>query len=160
MTRFWMGISICLLLAVGLIAPLAAQSNVSDFTNIRASGWMRAGSDIEAGGDVDAGGNVAFGEFLVGAMPTPIAVTAGGVITPNGSNLLLTSAGNVGTRLIVTTTVDDGTWLFIQNVGSNTITLTDTAPLVLGGNAALGANDTLIVRLRNGSWVQFSKTDN
>lgn len=72
--------------------------------------------------------NLTVNDFLTLDPVTPITVTSGGTITPTGSNLLLTSAGNVGTRLLVTTTLSNGALLFVQNVGSSTITLTDTAP--------------------------------
>lgn len=152
---FLTGLLLFVLLVLAFAIPLAAQVNVTNFDNVRSDGFIRADGYLRSGSYAQVG------TFLITDMPASnVTVTSGGTITPTGSNLNLTSAGAVGTRLIVTSTVPDGTWLFIQNVGSNTITLTDTAPLVLGGNAALGANDTLVLRLRNGSWVQFSKTDN
>jgi hypothetical protein len=101
------------------------------------------------------------GADLVFGPPTPIAVTSGGVITPAGIYQTLTSAGNVGTSSVVTTT--ERKLLILHNVGANTITLTDTGALVLGGNAALGANDTLTLLSSGGTtskWVQLSKADN
>lgn len=112
--------------------------------------------------DVQYGAAALFGGSLEFVEATPIAVTSGGAIDPDGAvYVTLTSAGNVGTSNVVTTTARR--LLILHNVGSNTITLTDTGQLLLGGNAALGANDTLVLISSGGAaskWVQLSKADN
>jgi len=45
-------------------------------------------------------------------------------------------------------------------VGSNTITLTDTGTLKLGGNAALGQYDSITLLSDGTNWIQVSKADN
>jgi hypothetical protein len=89
------------------------------------------------------------------------ALTIGesGTITPTGGYQRLTSAGNVGTSSI--TGHVEGRILILQNIGSNTITLTDTGTLKLSGNAALGAGDPVILMSDGTNWIQISpESDN
>lgn len=116
--------------------------------------------DLTASDDTTVGDDLVVGGHVRWTPQTVITVTAGGTITPTGGLQYLTAAAARGTRLVITTTVPAGTIQAFYNVGSNTITLTDTAPLVLGGNAALGAKDTLILFHNGTEWVQLSKTDN
>lgn len=158
-------------LAIGLFAsrpgPTAqAASGDSNVTNLVASGDVTAGDDITAGDDLSAGDDASVtddltvGGFLGLTPQTAIAVGYQGTITPTGGLQYLTASAARGTRLVVTTTLPAGTIIAFYNAGANTITLTDTAPLVLGGNAALGAKDTLVLFHNGTEWVQLDKTDN
>jgi len=149
-----------LLLSVMLTGSTVAQSDVSNYDNVRTSGYVIAGTTVTAGTDVIAGDDVTLGGHLGMTPATTITVGYQGTITPTGGLQYLTSTANRGTRLVVTTTLTAGTIQAFYNSGSNTITLTDTAPLVLGGNAALGPGDTLVLFHNGTSWVQLSKTDN
>ena len=92
------------------------------------------------------------------APQTALVVTSGGTITPVGAYQQITAAGAVGTSAI--TAGNAGDVLILINTGSNTITLTDTGTLKLGGNAALGPSDALALFSDGTNWIQVSKADN
>jgi hypothetical protein len=100
------------------------------------------------------------GGFVGATRETTVTVTNGGTVTPLGTYVPLSSAANVGTSAIAGCTAGDtySKLIWFENVGSNTITFTDTGTLKLSGNAALGAFDTLILRcdIATGNWVQFA----
>lgn len=158
--RFYTAGALALVLLGGLFFSLSfsrttgAQAGVSNFDNVQASGY------VQAAGDVIAGSDVTVGDFLGLTPQTAITVTYQGTITPTGGLQYITATAARGTRLIVTTTLTAGTIIALYNSGAQTITLTDTAPLLLGGNAALGAGDTLVLFHNGSAWVQLSKTDN
>ena len=53
-----------------------------------------------------------------------------------------------------------GRVIVLVNVGSNTITLTDTGTLKLSGNAALGQYDNITLMSDGTNWVELSETNN
>lgn len=167
--RFRNGIfTALLLLGVLLVALIAshpgpaaqAATGDSNFTNIVASGDVTAGDDLAAGDDASVTDDLTVGGNIGLTPQTAIVVGYQGTITPTGGLQYLTAAAARGTRLVVTTTLPAGTIIAFYNSGSNTITLTDTAPLVLNGNAALGAKDTLVLFHNGTEWVQLDKSDN
>jgi len=50
--------------------------------------------------------------------------------------------------------------LVLVNVGSNTITLTDTGTLKLSANAALGQYDTITLQSDGTNWIELAKANN
>jgi hypothetical protein len=115
---------------------------------------------ISTSGSVAVGASLSVDNWVTADPASTITVLYQGTITPTGTNQPITAAAARGTRLIVTTTVGSGTILVLENVGAQTITLTDTAPLLLSGNIALGANDTLTLKHNGTSWVQLSTSNN
>lgn len=118
---------------------------------------LTAGS-ATIGNDLAVTDDATIGSDLLATKQTSLTVTSGGTITPTGTYQLITSAGAVGTSSIAGCT--SGRVLVLANSGSNTITLTDTGTLKLGGNAALGATDTLTLICDGTNWNQVSKADN
>jgi hypothetical protein len=110
------------------------------------------------GNDLSVADDATIGSDLITSKQTAVTVTSGGTITPTGTYQLLTSASTVGTSSVAGCT--SGRVLVLANSGSNTITLTDTGTLKLGGNAALGATDTLTLICDGTNWNQVSKADN
>ena len=111
-------------------------------------------------GNVTASGLITVGTFLQlspGAPQTIITGTAG--ITPTTSLHQLTSAGTVANTMSVTG-FTAGQVVILVNVGSNTITITDTGTTMLSANIALGQYDTLMVYFDGTNWVQISTADN
>jgi hypothetical protein len=127
---------------------------------VTASGSL-TGDDVVTTDDATVGDDLLVGGYLKFTPQDVITVTNNSVITPTGSLQYLTSAATRGTRLVVTTTVPAGTiQIFRVATGSSGVTLTDTAPLCLVGNAVLTAGDTLGL-LHNGvCWEQLFKNDN
>ena len=118
---------------------------------------VTAGS-ASIGNDLAVTDDATIGSDLITTKQTAVTVTSGSTITPTGTYQLITSAGAVGTSSVGGCT--SGRVLVLANSGSNTITLTDTGTLKLGGNAALGATDTLTLVCDGTNWNQLSKADN
>jgi hypothetical protein len=94
----------------------------------------------------------------VGATQT---LTADAEITNTNSYLLVSAAGSIGTADIADCTLaNQGDVLAIENVANVTITITDTNPLKLSGNAVLAQWDNLLVFCDGTNWVEFAQADN
>lgn len=83
----------------------------------------------------------------------------GGTITPTGAYHQITATAARGTSS-VSGVATAGRVVTLINIGSNTITLTDTGTLKLSGNAVLGQYDSLVLLSDGTNWIQLSKTDN
>ncbi len=86
-------------------------------------------------------------------------ITYGGTITPTGAYHQITAAAARGTSSVAGVSTA-GRVVTLVNVGSNTITLTDTGTLKLSGNAALGQYDSITLLSDGTNWIQVSKADN
>lgn len=86
-------------------------------------------------------------------------ITAGGTITPTGAYHQITATAARGTSSVAGVNAA-GQVVTLVNVGSSTITLTDTGTLKLGGNAVLGQFDSLTLLSDGTNWIQLSKSDN
>jgi len=126
-------------------AVTAADLTASD--DITATDDLVVGDDLEVGDDL----NVA---DLIASTYTTITVTPGSTITPTGMYQRITSATNAGTSAIANPTA--GRLLIVVNVGSNTITLTDTGTLKLSGNAALAQYDAIQLLGDGTNWIQIA----
>ena len=126
--------------------------------------------DIQSGATTDVGGAlgvtgagtfagiVSIGTFLRIPLEPAIAVTDDSIITPTGTMQQLSAVGNCGTANIAAGT--DGDWLVLFGPAANTITLTDTATLMLNANRALSAHDVLVLTSDGTNWREMSFTDN
>lgn len=122
------------------------------------TGAITAASTFAATGDVSSAARIIVGTFINETKATTVTVTNGGTITPTGTFQPLTSAGNVGTSSLAGCV--SGRLLVLVNLGSNTITLTDTSTLKLSGNAALATNDNVTLLCDGVNWNQVGKSDN
>lgn len=138
--------------------PSVAQSGVTNFTNIKASGDVIAGDDLVAGDDATIADNLTTAD-LYATQSSSQTITFGGTITPTGMYHQITAAAARGTSSVAG--VDTaGRVVVLVNVGSNTITLTDTGTLRLSGNIALGQFDSLTLLSDGANWVQVSTANN
>lgn len=128
------------------VTPALAQSGVSNFTNVVASGYVQSGTYVRVG---------TFERLVPG---TTVVVTTDGTITPVASYQPLSSSGNVQTASIAAGTAGDV--LYMINTSNTTITISDTGTLKLGGNRALGQYDTLTLISDGTNWVERSYTNN
>ena len=115
--------------------------------------------DVTASDDLVVTDDATVGSHMLFTPQTVVTVTNGSTITPTGGLQYLASPANRGTRLVATTTVAAGTVQMFYNSGSFTITLTDTAPLLLDGNVVLEPKNTLVLFHNGTSWVELSRAD-
>lgn len=134
------------------VTPALAQSGVSNFTNVKASGYMQAGTYLESTTYTKIN---TFERLVPG---TTVVVTTDGTITPAASYQPLSSSGNVQTASIAAGTAGDV--LYLINTSNTTITISDTGTLKLGGNRALGQYDTLTLMSDGTNWIERSFTNN
>lgn len=148
-------LAVVILLTAGMFAfvqPSAAQSGLTNFTNVKIAGDLTVGDDALINDDLTT-------DDLYLDKQTAQTISAGGTITPTGAYHQITSAAANGTSSIAGVSTA-GRVLVLVNVGSNTITLTDTGTLKLSGNAALGQFDNITLISDGTNWVQLAKTDN
>jgi hypothetical protein len=114
--------------------------------------------DITLSDDLTVGDIAEVGKLRVTLQPT-ITVAASANISPTGTYQRISAAGAVGTSSIQAGTAGDV--LVLINTGSNTITLTDTATLMLSANVVLGpkGNVTLISAGADG-WYEVATMAN
>jgi hypothetical protein len=114
---------------------------------------VTAGDDVVATDDVFATDTIS-ATWSAHSERSALTIGESGTITPTGTYQRLTSAGNVGTSSIANPT--EGRLLILHNIGSNTITLTDTGTLKLSGNAALGNLDSVVLMADGTNWIQIA----
>ena len=127
---------------------------------IATAGSVTAGNDLAATDDLTVGDDARVGGFIGATPQSTVTVVYQGVITPTGSLVYITAAAARGTRLVLTTTATTGDVIRVVNVGAQTITLTDTAPLVLTANFAMGNKDTLTLYYDGDEWVELARANN
>lgn len=126
------------LLAGALFAamPVGAQGGVTGFANLRITNFYRA------------------------QPRTAITMTQDAALNPSGTYTRLTAAGAVSTSGASITVKPAGTLLILVNVGSNTITFTETGTLISAGNIALGAGDSASLLSDGTNWTQVAASNN
>ena len=172
-------------LAVGASADLgkvylgwvnATRLNVTDTTTL--TGAVTTAGDVVIGDDltVSDGLSVTGDQTLTGAFgvagaatlagelkftaPSAITVTAGSTIATAGYTVVpIAASGTVGTSAVTGCTTA-GKVTILRNTTNQTITITDTSTIMLGGNAALGQYDTLTMLGDGTNCLQISKADN
>ena len=162
------GLLLALVLLVALVQPAWAQNPITRMRNVAISiltvsnglttDDLTVTDDVSVVDDVTVAGSVAVMEDLRLVPATVITLTSGATLTPLGSYQPLASAGAIGFGAI--SAGNAGDTLVLVNTVNQTITITDSATLRLGGNAALGQYDTLTLIYANGAWTQLSKADN
>lgn len=135
-----------------LAVPTVAQSGTTGFTNVRILYDLTVGDDATVADDFTTAD-------LYASKQTVQVVSAGGTITPTGMYHPISSTVATGTSSVVGVSTA-GRLVTSINVGSNTITLTDTGTLKLAGNAALGQYGNITLLSDGTNWIQLAKSDN
>jgi len=142
-----------------MVAPLApAQAqNTACFHAQGGALWA-----CNAGGTMEfrAGSTLSIDTFLTVEPQTALTLGNGDELVPTGTFQPITSAGAVGISGGDIAAGDDGDLLILLNVGSNTITITETTGLVSAGNITLGAGDSATLVYRGSSWYQIGASNN
>lgn len=108
--------------------------------------------------DVGSVGDTTFTGKIINTIPAAVAVTDDSTITPAGSVIVLSAAGNAGTGSIAAGV--SGQVLIIIGPAANTVTISDTGTLKLGGDRALSANDTLSLINDGTNWNEIGFVNN
>ena len=131
-----MALLIAALLFVPLQGMVLAQGGETMFDTVLAGNYYRAGQRAT------------------------LTVTMNGTVNPSGTHQRLTAAGTVATSGANITVKPAGTLLILNNVGSNTITFTETGTLISAGNIALGAGDSATLISDGTNWRQTAASNN
>lgn len=167
LTAVGAAVLLLMVLLVALGSPTAAQSitkfgTVSAIKLIVSNGAtvddITTTDDATIGDDLAVTDDATIASDLTLTPGTAETIGYGEQIDPVGSYHQITAAAARGTSAVAAGTAGDV--LTLINVGSNTITLTDTGTLKLSGNAALGQYDSLVLLSDGTNWVQLAKTDN
>lgn len=118
---------------------------------------LTVSDDLTVTDDVFVGDDLNVAD-IIGSTFTTITLGYAGTITPTGVYQQLTAAAARGTSSVANPTA--GRLVVLINVGSNTITLTDTGTLKLSGNIALGQYDSLTMVGDGTNWIQLATTNN
>jgi len=161
MKKFLLAISICfILLAMGGTA-LAQGGGAGWFdfvTDVRLHGQVKILNDLVIDDDLTVSDTISQ-TWIATSERSAITVDESTTITPTGTYQRITSTRNAGTSSITGPT--EGRRLTLINIGSNTITLTDTGTLKLSGNAALGQYDAIQLLADGTNWIQIApESDN
>lgn len=119
-----------------VVQPAMAQGGVTTFTNLNVSNFYRANER------------------------TAITVTQDMDFTPTGTFQPITAAGAVSFSGDDLTVRPEGSILILVNVGSNTITITETTNIKSAGNIALGAADSATLISDGSDWYQIAASNN
>lgn len=169
MQNIALALSLTVALMLGMVwsfgATPAIAQNIACYMTQGGAKWVGASGcewELRSGAtlDVQAGVDTAFGGLVELTPSDSIAVTDGGYVTPTSSFQPLTSSGNVGTSGAYIAVLPAGTVLVLANLGSNTITFTETGTLVSAGNIALGANDSATLISNGTNWYQIGASNN
>jgi hypothetical protein len=115
-------------------------------------------NDLTVTDDTAVGDDLTVSGDMTLAQQTALTIGVAGTITPVGAYTQITAAAARGTSSI--TAGSAGDVVVIVNVGSNTITLTDTGTLLLAGNVALGQYDSVTLLSDGTNWVQIGTSNN
>lgn len=140
----FVGAAVCMLALLFFViaAPSQAQGGVTGFANLRVTNFYRAQP------------RTAIAFTSVGTITNPLFITSTGTY----QRLTATTAVGVsGERVVIKPA---GTVLTLINVGSNTITITETTHLKSAGNVALGQYDAATFYSDGTNWYQVSASNN
>lgn len=133
LTAFVLTLALIVLLQA---VPSQAQGGVTGFANLRISNFYRA------------------------QVRPVMVITATSTINPSGTYQPISSTAAIGRAGTAITVKPAGTILTLVNIGSQTITFTETGTLVSASNVALGANDAATFYSNGTNWYQVSASNN
>ena len=116
--------------------------------------------EMASDGTFQADAEIDVGTFLNNSAQSTITCAQGATITPTGTYQPITSSGAVTAIAIETSGYTTGDLLYLVNLGSNSITIADTATVKLSGDTALGAADTLTLMFHSTQWIEIAQANN
>ncbi len=128
--------------SVRIMQDLLVLDDVNIQDTARIEGAVTTGADVTVGDDLTAT-DWAMLNRINASRATTITVAASANISPTSSYQRISSAADIGTSSIQAGTAGD--ILILANTGANTITLTDTATLMLPANVVLGPKGHVVL---------------
>lgn len=116
--------------------------------------------EVDAQGGMTTFNGIQITTFYRAVPRSTITMTQDATLNATGTYQPITAAGAVSTSGVSITVKPRGTVLILVNVGSNTITFTETGTLVSAGNIALGANDSATLISNGTNWYQIAASNN
>lgn len=107
-------------------------------------------------GNVVSQSVVRFQTFLQPVKQATIVVSNGSTITPLGTYTPISSTANTGTSALASPAATVNNMLILHNVGSFTITLTDTGTIRAVGNVTLSPDDATSLLWTGTFWFQLA----
>lgn len=153
-TRFGVVSVIRMIVANDITAADITVSDDATVTDLATVGDLTTTDDLSVADDGSVGDDLTVTGDLTISPGVTETIGYDEQIDPVASYHRITASAARGTDDIATGTAGDV--LALINVGSNTITLTDTGTLKLSGNAALGAGDTIILLSDGTNWIQMA----
>ncbi len=125
---------------------------------VTSTGDLTVGDDLTVTDDA-AANDLTVADFVNVTAQGVITLTMNGTLTATGSLQPITAAGAVnldgGTKIAHVTD-----YLILVNIGSQSITFTETTGLISAGNIALGAGDSATLVWANGGWIEVASSNN
>lgn len=138
----------------GAIAPqVDAQSTTTNFTNVNVRNDLTVGDNVAANDTIIA-------DFETTTPQTSLLLVMNGWITPTGSVQPIRAAGAISINSTRIAPGFTGQKLMLVNYGANTITITETAPNLMSGNAAIGQGDNITLVYSGTAWIELAKVNN
>ncbi len=132
------------------------EASGDEGVNIEGSSFID--DDIIAGAALTTTTFMEIGTWLRPSLQATLVVTVDGTITATGTNQPISATAAIGLDDIAI--MSDGDVLMLTNVGTNTVTITDTGVIMLSGDIALGQHDTLTLLCDGTNWKQIATSDN
>lgn len=159
---FLVALSLFVTGSVALGQGFAGWYDIEPATRFKQQVWFNgaitADTDLTLGDDLTVVDDFTAADYFA-TQQSAQTITFGGTITPTGTYHQITAAAARGTSSVAGVSTA-GRLIVLVNVGSNTITLTDTGTLKLSGNIALGQYDSLELISDGTNWIQLATTNN
>lgn len=123
------------------------------------TGNVTMGDDLTVADNMAANDTI-IADFETTTPQTSLLLTMNGWITPTGSIQPIRSAGAVSINSTRIAPGFTGQKLTLINFGANTVTITETAPHLMSGNAALGVGDNITLVYSGTAWIETAKVNN
>lgn len=115
---------------------------------------------IQAQGGVTGFANLRISNFYRTQQRPVVVVTMNGSLNPTGTNTIISSTATAALSGANITVEPSGTILILRNMGSNSITFTETGTLVSAGNIVLGTLDSATLLSNGTNWYQIGASNN
>jgi hypothetical protein len=140
---------------VMISGDLQVNDDTAMMSDLSVAADLLVSDGLSVTGNSTLSGSVLVDDHLRITEKTRVVVTDGSTITPLGTFTPISATATTGTSSIAAGLIA-GQLLILHNIGSATITLTDTGTLHLTGNGTLTADDSTILIWDGAAWNQLA----